>query len=163
MSVGSLGIYGSDGRIRGSYVYMLLCRDAGFIYVKVGMSDVPTKRLAALRVSCPLTPKVFYVVEVHSRDKAKLLEAELLSAFQEWHHNGEWFRIDPKDKASFNEAWRLAFLAHSSTSWKLAWTKIAVGPLAALAKKRKQFIQMTYRRRGKSYQDFRKDLRMAGI
>jgi len=162
MSTFQSGIYGTDGRMKGSFVYMLLCNDAeGPIYIKAGLSDTPTKRLNALRVACPITPRYFYVVEVHSRDQAKIIEAELLSAFEPWHHNGEWFKIPVEDKAEFNESWKKVFRFFSTPAWPLSWTKIAVQPLAEAAKKRKQFVQTMYVKRGRAFQDFKKDLRMS--
>lgn len=160
MTIGSLGIYRQNGRIKGSFVYMLLCHDEGpNIYIKVGMTDCPDKRLAALRTGCPITPKLFYTVEVENRNKAKKLEAELLFVYQPWHHNGEWFMVPAEDKTEFNKSWKKAFAAFHSPSWPLSWSKVAIEPLIKLGEKRARFVRMRYRRNGRAYRDFRKDLR----
>lgn len=40
MTVGSLNLYNGNGRMRGSFVYMLLCHEAGHdIYVKAGLTE----------------------------------------------------------------------------------------------------------------------------
>lgn len=160
MTIGSLHQYRADGRMRGSFVYLLICHDDGpDLYIKAGLTDQPGKRLASLRAACPVTPRYFYTAEVQSRDKAKLLEAELLFKFQPWHHSGEWFKVPVVDKTEFNQSWRIAFAAHRSPSWPLTWEKLIVQPFLAYGQKKAAFVRMKYRRRGRAFQDFQKDLR----
>lgn len=157
MTIGTIpGWFKSDGRIRGSFVYMLLCQDDGPIYVKVGRSIVPMSRLNQLRHGCPITPKYFYTAEVPvSRDAVKL-EAELHHAFKIWHQTGEWYKLEKEDRDLFNTAWKEVFGAFAKPGWPMKWTKIAVQPLAELAAKRRGYFKHQYKRRGQAYRDFLK-------
>lgn len=53
MSVGSFGLYGPDGRIHGCYTYMLFFPMDGRFFVKVGISNSPTKRLGGVACRIP--------------------------------------------------------------------------------------------------------------
>lgn len=155
MGVFQLPAFHSDGRLRGSFVYMLLCQDApGPIYVKVGLTDRPTKRLQALRNGCPVTPQRFAFCELRSRDRAKLVEDALLAAMVKWSAHGEWFCVPATDKAQFNLAWGGVFRAMSEPGWSLRWEQMAVQAYIADGARRKRLAQTLYMRRGKSYRDF---------
>lgn len=154
MSVGNFGIYHRDGRLRGSYVYMLLCRDAGPIHVKIGMTDIPTQRLSALRTNIPIKPEIFAIVEVFSRKEALRLEQGLHKELKKWRTDGEWFRFEDSDKGEFNLIWQRVFERFAKPGWPLYWVKIPVQPLAKLARQRQAAYRYRWRVRGKAYQDF---------
>jgi hypothetical protein len=76
---------------RAWFVYMCLCQDDdGPIYVKVGMSNCPHRRLSALRTGNPIPVHQFYICQVHSKRKAKILERALHIGFGRWGLTGEW-------------------------------------------------------------------------
>jgi predicted GIY-YIG superfamily endonuclease len=153
VSVGNLGLYRPDGRIKGSYVYMLLCRDDGPIYVKVGMTDDLYGRLRSLRNGCPITPRRFCSMEFPSRRWALNAERALQKAFKRWKAHGEWFRILPADKAEFNEAWRTGLTNYVAPEWPNKWEQIAVQPLIAAADQRQRYMARKVMRRGRAYRD----------
>ena len=159
MTVHSLVMYGADGRLRGSWTYMLLCRDGlGPIYVKVGISDNPLKRFNALVTSCGVMPQRFSFVNVRSRDSAKKLEKDLLDAFSKWKTNGEWIRLKVTEKKEFNVAWQKVFEKHATRDWPLRWVQCHAKGLRKYAQRRKRYVQKKHMRRGKAFLDFQKDL-----
>jgi hypothetical protein len=130
MSVENSHRFHSDGRLRGSYVYMLLCRDDGPVYIKIGISDAPSKRLMALRTACPVQPRQFCFVEVRSRSRARTIEKQLHFAMDAWHTQGEWFRVAMHEKPAFNQAWRSVLNANRETGWRYEWERISVPAFA---------------------------------
>lgn len=157
MTIGRIpGAYNSNGRIRGSFVYMLLCQDDGPIYIKAGRSIVPMSRLNQLRHGCPITPRYFYTAEVPANAEAIKLEAELHHAFKIWHHSGEWYKLEKDDRELFNTAWKEVFAAFAKPGWPMKWTRLAVEPIAEAAARRKRYFKYQYRRRGQAYRDFLK-------
>lgn len=137
------------------FVYMLLCQDDdGPLYVKIGVSLDPQKRLRQLWAGCPVTPQHFAVVETRSPARAKKIEAELLTALGKWRHNGEWLFLSIDDKAEFNSKWKAVFERNSETGWKLAWTQMSVKALRADSARRRLYAQKLWRKRGKAFQDF---------
>lgn len=159
MSISGAVLYNTDGLIRGSYVYMLLCRDGnGPVYVKVGVTDHPDQRLESLRRGCPVTPLQFHSMSIPNRRRALFIERRLHRALREWRQHGEWFIVPMDHKPRFNDAIKSA-LANLPSKWRqpLQWSRIAVQPLVRLAQRRHfAYIEMV-RRRGQSFQDFQKD------
>lgn len=157
MIVSSAASYGTSGRMIGGYVYMLVCHDSEKIYIKVGKSIAPMKRLDQLRHACPVTPRYFYVCPLPTNKIARKIEAELHCAFEAWRHNGEWYKLEAKDKADFNAAWRHIFNWFSTALWKLSWTKLNVRPLAAAARSKAGLFKKRYRDQfrlgGRVYED----------
>lgn len=157
MSVTNLNLFHSDGRLRGTYVYMLLCMDDGPIYVKIGISDNPTERFQALRRGCPVRPRRFAFVEVRSRKKARKVEADLHDAMSRWNAHLEWFMLSKEERGAFNDTWKAVFEKHAEVGWPLKWEQIAVDRLIALGEQRQRFFRRQYAARGKAYRDFIKD------
>lgn len=153
MSLGSLGLYRSDGRLKGSYVYMLLCRDDGPIYVKVGVTDDLYGRLRSLRNGCPVTPRRFCTMEFPSRRKALRAERALHTSFKRWRLHGEWFMVEIAEKQSFNEAWKAGLIGHTSQDWPSRWDQVAVEPIVAAADRRRRYKASKIMRRGKEFHD----------
>lgn len=145
---------GANGRVKGSYVYMMVCHDGGSIYIKVGRSCLPMRRLDELRHGCPITPRYFYTVNVYSREESKRIEGELHFAYAEWRINGEWFKLNPADKQAFNAAWRKVFSHFAKPSWPLSWVRMSIAPIAAAARSRGAFALKVKRGHGRAYEDF---------
>jgi hypothetical protein len=147
--------YHVDGRIRGSYVYLLLCQSADGIYVKVGMSDSPQRRLQSLMTSSPLRPGVMATVELPTRKTALRCEHAILCALDRWRVKGrEWFLFAAADKAEFNTKLHMATVAFASPAWPVTWSKFSVRKMLAAARSRRGLFQSRMRRRGRAYKDF---------
>ena len=131
MGLGNLGLYRPDGRLRGTFVYVLLCRDAGPVYAKVGISDRPSRRLQTLRQGCPVSPRQFCWFEVRSRRKARTIEAQLHGALRSWAAHGEWFRVPVEHKPQFNACLRTVIDVHREPAWPCTWEKVSVSAVAA--------------------------------
>ena len=154
--------FNCDGRIRGSYVYLLLCRDDdGPIYVKTGISDSPLRRFSQLSNVCAVTPRRFMFVGVRSRVAAKKLERDLLDAFSKWKTKGEWAKLTTADKATFNKCWQDVFAAHAEKHWPLSWTQIPACNLIEATRRRRYLHFQKVRKRGKAYIDFERDSTVA--
>lgn len=147
-------LYGKDGRVRGSFVYMLLCQDSGPIYVKIGLSNDPFQRMHALRNGCPVELRRFAFVAVPSRKFATKLEMWLHHDLSPWRSQGEWFKFAPEEKPDFNKGWQAAFSKCALPGWPLTWTQMPVAKLMEQWERRKRFAQRLWRRRGRSYQDY---------
>jgi hypothetical protein len=131
-----------------NYVYMLLCADEGPIYVKVGITDRPTQRMAAIATGCPVPMISLSILETSCRKAARDLERALHLAFGKWRTKGEWFQLVLEDKKEFNEAWKAVFSVHSTPSYRLKWSHISVDALDEMRKE--------------NYREYRKSLRFKG-
>jgi hypothetical protein len=156
MSRFSANLYTPDGRLRGSYVYMLLCQIAGPIHIKVGRSSNPFARLESLRMACPVIPQALSVAEVHSHKKAVIIERELHAALKRWHSHLEWFVVEPAEKTDFNAAWKPILDFHSNANRRIHWNHFSVPKLIADARKRAQLRGRNFMCRGKAYRDYTK-------
>jgi|SRR5579859_3170539 len=126
-----------NGRIRGTFVYLVLCEERGIIFVKVGIADEPIKRLRAIATGCPLDVGVLAYVELPNRAAAFQAERELHIQFQQWRTRGEWFRFKKKDKKPFNTRLRMVLAHWERPSWQMKWTKLdAVALLRQITAKR---------------------------
>lgn len=146
-----------NGRIRGAYVYLLLCESENKIHVKAGRSIDPIKRLDALLTGCPLIPGILAVCELPTRAQCADAELALHTAFDAWHTRGEWFCFAPADKGGFNFAWRIALAKFETSMWRPRWTKINVQSLLAQARKRRDFSQHKFSTGGAAFRDFSRD------
>ena len=147
--------YTIDGRMRGSYVYMLLCEIGDEVHVKVAHSCDPLRRLGELRNGCPVTPGIIAVAELSSRRIAVQAETHLHYAFAPWHSHLEWFKFRWDQRAEFNAAWKPTLRSFSTPSRPVCWRKYSVPAITAAAQKRKGFIQRQYARSSQAYRDFR--------
>lgn len=150
--------YRANGRFRGSFVYLLLCESPEGIYVKIGLSDDPLKRLKGLLNGCPLKPGIMAVAELPNRVKALQFERELHGAMRNFRHAREWFLFSRNDKARFNELLRGAAIEFASPSWPIRWDKLSVPELIRQAQNRKSaWVRARQRRMRKD--DMRRELR----
>lgn len=154
MSMHTANLYTPDGRLRGSYVYMLLCQIDRPIHIKVGRSSTPFSRLDDLRISCPVVPQVMAVAEVFSIRKAVRLESDLHLALDNWHSHLEWFVVLPEERAAFNAAWKPVIAAHSTPSRRIEWISHSVPALIRAAETRKRLQKVRFARRGKAFHDY---------
>lgn len=146
-----------EGRVIGSFVYMLLCRDESKIYIKVGHSIRPERRFHEIRNNCPVTPRTFYVIPMPGAALAKELENTLHDRFDKWRVSGEWFAMTVEDKEDFNRRLRDVLSGFSMPSWPVKVDKVPAKTLIKIAERRKAYWQHKFRRGGKAYQDFVKD------
>lgn len=147
--------FDSDGRIRGAYIYLLLCRDGdGPVYVKVGMTSNPTRRLHQLRLGCPVTPHQFCTMRQPSEKKARRAETALHRALGRWRSSGEWYRVPISEKAEFNATMQETLRAHRKTGFPTAWEKIAVQPLVKLAAENLKAAQRAWASGSQARRDF---------
>ena len=153
MSLGTLNLYHADGRLCGSYVYLLLCHDGGPVYVKVGVSDRPTARLQALKQGCPVMPREFCFFEVRSRHKARQIELAVLARLAQWAARGEWFRVELADRAPFNAQLRAAIDPHREGHWPCHWQRVSIPALEAHERHRAAGFVHWWRRQERAWHD----------
>lgn len=147
----------TDGRPRGSYVYLLLCRAGSQIHIKAGRSSDPIKRMRALIVGCSVPPQVIAVASLPTFRASCRAEVALHRAFKRWHSHGEWFVFQSADREAFNRAWREALAEFGSPSWPIKWTKMAVEPILAEGRARLAGRRWHRQRRGRAFKDFQRD------
>lgn len=153
--------YSASGAIRpGSYLYMLFCMDDdGPLYIKIGRSRDPYKRLDQIRTACPVKAVQLAVCPVRTIEQSRKLEKALLDATSVWRIRGEWCRLDLEDRSSFNEKWKALFREEGDYAWPLKWDMISVEEIESLAKRRRAFAFRRMKRRGSAYRDFVRDSR----
>jgi hypothetical protein len=122
-------LYRNNGRLRGTYVYLVLCQEQKSIFVKIGVADEPIKRLRGLATGCPLDPEILAYVELPSRPVAFQVERGLHRELLPWRIRGEWFKFDPRDRAAFNERLREVLVPWNKPSQPMKWTKLNAGEL----------------------------------
>ena len=116
--------YTNEGRLRGSYVYLLLFDEHDCIYVKAGQSADPLKRMTALLVGCPFEPRILATCSLPSARVAGQVETALHRALKAWHIRGEWFRLTLADREQFNALWKAAVAEFATPSWPISCTKL---------------------------------------
>lgn len=147
-------LFDDAGRLRGSYVYILLCMDAdGPIYAKVGVADNPHNRINALMTSSPVPARHLAYVHVNSRRAALKMEKDFLDTLKHWRSNGEWFRFSFDDKPIFNRFCREIFGRHATKSWPLQWSKIPLRGVKQAAKIRRTMYRKMAMKRGQAFRD----------
>lgn len=156
MGFGRTLLHDHNGRMSGSFCYMILCEVSGFIYIKIGHSSDPFRRLTEIRTGCPLEPKICAYCHVFSKDMAVSIERELHAELKAWRSRGEWFVFPAVDKEQFNTGWKKVFARHAAKSWPLRWQKASARQLQRLSNQRRAWAQNRFRERGFAYQDFAK-------
>lgn len=147
---------GRDGRLRsGSYLYLVMCQDGEpHIFIKIGYSQDPYRRLAELSTSCPLKPTQLATCGVRSTSMAKRLERLLLDRTMQWHVRGEWRRVPIAEKGAFNSVWKTLFEIEGDYACPLRWDVHSAAELRRRAKARKMIALNRLKRRGAAYRDF---------
>lgn len=93
-------LYDCNGRIASwrTYVYFFMARDGdGPMYVKVGRSDNPIKRIGEVQTGCPFPIIKAGMVKCLSLDQTKRIERDIHCRLQNRHTSGEWFKFDWSD------------------------------------------------------------------
>jgi hypothetical protein len=109
---------------------MLLCQ-RNEIFVKIGISDDPLKRLTSILVGCPLTPGILAATRLANRRIAQQAETAVHEALFGFRVRGEWFCFKPTDKPEFNRLLQSALAEFSSPSLPVEWAKINVEQMMA--------------------------------
>lgn len=89
--------YDCNGRIASwrTFVYFFMARDGdGPMYVKIGRSDNPIKRVGEVRTGCPLPIIKAGMVKCLDWNQAKRIEREFHRHLADRGSSGEWFRFD---------------------------------------------------------------------
>ena len=154
MSCDRLTLYNSDGRMRGAYVYMLLCDVDDLFYIKIGMSIDPIRRLSELKTACPFKARTLAVCNFWSHEKALIVERALHKEMREYRSQGEWFAFKKADKEKFNSLWKTVFSRECKGGSGLGWTKLSVKELDRIANARRFLWLKKFKSRGVSYRDF---------
>jgi hypothetical protein len=150
MTIERAGLYTSDGRMRGSYVYMVLWQVEEPIVIKLGRSCTPLSGIERL-----IEARVISLLEVPSLRAAVRLQSELCAALSKWNSCLEWFTVLPQDRAEFNAAWRPVIAAHSSPSRRIHWHNYSVPALIASARRGRVERQRRFMDRPLAYHDYR--------
>jgi len=122
----------------GCYVYVLLCQDgSGPVYIKIGISERPDKRLRALSHGCAISPRLFATVDVKNRLAARKLEEALHGEFVQERTVGEWFIFRAEAAGDFRRRCTavLSRFDHDPTR-PLRWSAVAVHALLRHDKRR---------------------------
>lgn len=121
---------------------MLFCQDGdGPVYVKVGMSALPYRRVCELSTGCPVRPAMLALAHVGmSRGRALKIERGLHRRLDKWRHRREWFLVPIADKAEFKRQTTLAISDHFSAGARVEWrkTKLQDSTLNSLAVREKK-------------------------
>ena len=131
------------GRLKGCFVYMILCVVDGQLRAKIGYSSDPLKRFRALVTGCPVVPEELSVLEVAGPVIAKKVEEEMHAALKQWNVHHEWFGIPEAEKAAFATRLREVLTRNSDSSRSLRWVRYSVAKILASLHQR----QMAGRRR----------------
>lgn len=153
MRVTTAQAFHPNGRIRGSYVYMLMCQTQEAIHIKVGISDDPLARLRSLRADCQIEPGILAIAELPNRRMALNFEQELRCVLARWRNSGEWLQFESADKADFNASIQSAAVHFSKPAWPIRWQKLSVPALIAEGRWRQAFIRFRSKRRASTLRD----------
>lgn len=137
-----------------SFIYMLFCNEEDKVFVKIGVSDRPTKRLSALASSAPLRPKLFAFMEIWDRSSALVIESRLHEALAKWHSHGEWFVLSYDERDNFKTAWKNVLFGFHRSGWPLVWNQVSVDAVLRVGRKTQAYVRRQYARRGRAFRDF---------
>lgn len=144
-----------NGRIASwrTYVYFFLARDSdGPMYVKVGRSGNPIKRIGQVQTGCPIPIVKAGMVKCLGLEQAVKIERQFHSRLGDRKSSGEWFRFDWSkldDRESLQAAITTIFIG--VPEWKLE--EIDLDKAAAM------YAELAAERQRKS----RKNRKLAGV
>jgi len=112
------------------FVYAFFFAYKDEVFVKVGQSAVPYKRLQAITHGCPfpLTRAVFS--QIGSSTNAKSFEAGVRYALDAYRTRGEWYCFANSDGHTFSAAIHKVFAR--VTGRRLSWSEIDVDEFNAM-------------------------------
>lgn len=106
------------------FVYAFFFEYKGEVFVKVGQSAVPYKRLDAITHGCPFPLSQAVFVQIGGSSHAKSFELRMKRELEEYRTRGEWYCFDKSDGAKFNEAVREVYA--KITGRRLVWSKVDI-------------------------------------
>jgi hypothetical protein len=142
------GFYTADGLLRGSYIYLLMCQKGKHIFIKVGRSENPERRIRELATGCAVKPELLCTMRLPSRRATVKAETALHHALEKWWSHGEWFCVDVDEKSAFNVAIRSVVTEYQKPGWPVSWDKIPVQPLLSALAKQASESKRLYRQHG---------------
>lgn len=95
-----------------------------FVFIKVGRSAKPYKRVMDVAMGCPLVLSAAVFAHVGDLGKAQSIEARCQSALAEHRSRGEWFVFPKDDGSKFASVMAEAFA--KVTARPLRWNKMDV-------------------------------------
>lgn len=132
----------ATGMLEGWFVYCAFTATEHGL-VKIGISEVPHKRLAEIHQNCPFPIERAMWSFVGRKNKARATERAIHGVFHHRQTRGEWFRFDytkQEDKREFHDRLNSCFLAQ--TKDKPQWKQCTVEEVKAmLAERAKRFRQ----------------------
>lgn len=151
-------LHGADGRLVGSYVYFLCCASdmKDTVYIKIGVSDSPTKRLLSLTNGCALRPLTFGVCNVRSKFVAFKIETQLHQELHAFRQQGEWFKFAMQDKPYFSETRDSILRTYRCGAWPMNISVTGVMPVVKDARRKALYACRLVKKKGDAYRDFRK-------
>jgi hypothetical protein len=149
----------ADGWQAGSYLYFLCCAgdSKDVVYIKIGISDQPTRRLYALANGCALRPLTFGVCHIYSRKMALKMEREMHRTFKAWRMQGEWYRFTVMEKTMFATMREEILKPYRSKAWPLSIAVTGVLPVMRDARRRSLYFSRRLKRQGRAFHDFQHD------
>lgn len=122
-----------NGRSQCHYVYFLCCEaDApGAVFVKIGMSQNPLRRVRDIANSCAVQPLSFGFVGCGCRAETHRMELALHAIFALWRQRGEWYRFEAKDKNTFHVLRKETFEKYNTFNWPMKFQMIDVNEVLA--------------------------------
>jgi hypothetical protein len=142
------GFYTADGLLRGAYIYLLMCQKGKHIFIKVGRSENPERRIRELVTGCAVKPELLCTLRLPSRAVTVKAETAFHHALAKWWTHGEWFCVDVADKSAFNDALRSVVSKYQKPGWPVAWDKIPAQPLLQALAKQASESKRLYRQHG---------------
>lgn len=142
----------------GCYVYLIFCEEGSAVYIKVGVSSDPIRRLMSIRHGIPFEPKRFAFCRVSGRKMALKMEALLLAECKKWMSRGEWLQMLRSDAEAFRKI--LSFVtSHFARGLTLTWGQMDVRAFVEeRAKAQKvRLANLQRSRRSRSFSDFERD------
>ena len=123
-------------------MYLFMARDGdGPVYLKVGRSDDPVRRVQDVQVGCPFRIIKASMVKCASVDQAKEVELALHRRLSDRNSSGEWFRFDwnnPADKEELADAAERCFAVIREWKFEEIDLQKAARMFRALAAERKR-------------------------
>lgn len=106
------------------FIYAFFFEYKDEVFVKIGQSAVPYKRLNAVSQGCPFPLSQAVFAQIGGESHAKTFELRMKNELSECRTRGEWYCMHKSEGARFNVAIRKVFM--QITGRTLAWSKIDV-------------------------------------
>lgn len=131
MTVFDSRLYSHSGRLRGCFIYALLCGDRSRLAVKIGHSLDPVGRLQQLKGDLEASPRTLAMLELVDKTEAARAEYLLHDRFRGHRIRDEWFAFTMADKEFFNRECSKVLVSFARPGWPLKWTRLPVAGFLA--------------------------------